>query len=132
MLECLALEIGIVVYTGITHQLIDYQTYIMSSINLSSNDMSLITSEIVAAIISEVGDNLRLITPAQACGILDVSPKTLVLTGIPRIVLAPKVIKYRLCDIAAYVASCRVLSRKVISLSKSKDRFIRVRHYRLP
>jgi hypothetical protein len=33
--------------------------------------------------------------------------ETLVGTGIPRIVLAPKVIKYRLCDIAAYVASCR-------------------------
>ena len=68
MLECLALEIGIVVYTGITHQLIDSQTYLMSSINLSSNDMSLITSEIVAAIISEVGDNLRLITQRRLAG----------------------------------------------------------------
>ena len=79
----------------------------MSSINLSSNDLSLITSEVVAAIIAEVGDKLKLISPAQACGILDVSPKTLRDSGIPRIVLAPKVIKYRLCDIAAYVASCR-------------------------
>ena len=74
---------------------------------LTKSESQTITSEVVAALIREVGEDLRLITPAQACGILDVCPKTLVLTGIPRIVLAPKVIKYRLCDIAAYVASCR-------------------------
>ena len=87
------------------HQRIDPQTCLMSSINLSSNDLSLITSEVVAAIIAEVGEDLRLISPSQACGLLDVAPKTLKESGIPRVVLAPKVIKYRLADIRAFIQS---------------------------
>jgi len=74
---------------------------------LTEQESELITSSVVAAIISEVGEELRLISPSQACGLLDVSPKTLRDTGIPRIVLAPKVIKYRLTDIAKFVASRR-------------------------
>ena len=74
---------------------------------LTQSESEAITAEVVAALISEVGEDLRLITPAQACGLLDVSPKTLKDTGIPRIVLGPKVIKYRIADIAAYVAACR-------------------------
>jgi hypothetical protein len=58
-------------------------------------------TELVAKLMAESRDAITLLSPAQAAGLLDVNPRTLITIGIPRVVLNPKVIKYRLADIIA-------------------------------
>ncbi len=54
-------------------------------------------------------EDLELLSPAQLYGLLDVSHKTLwTLTDIPRVTVIPnKVIRYRLSDVKAWLASRR-------------------------
>jgi len=63
-------------------------------------------AEVVQTILAKHGDELTLISKAQAAGLLDVDGKTLDSMGIPRVVLcAKKKIAYRLCDIKAFIES---------------------------
>lgn len=53
---------------------------------------------------SEQREDLGLVSPAQACGMLDVSPQTLRVLEIPRVVLIPnKLIKYKISDIKKHI-----------------------------
>jgi hypothetical protein len=83
----------------------------MSALILSTSQLSsLITAaraDLVEMLVRDHGESVKLLSPAQAAGMLDVHPKTLTSLPIPRIVLTPKVIKYRLADISAYIASVR-------------------------
>ena len=61
-------------------------------------------AQMVQMLIDDYRDDLQLVSPSRACGILDVSTKTLAEMRIPRIVIVPnKVIRYRLSDISAYL-----------------------------
>jgi hypothetical protein len=51
------------------------------------------------------GDRVRLLSPSQAAGILDVRPNTLSRLPIPRVALDSKLIKYRLSDITDFIES---------------------------
>lgn len=60
--------------------------------------------ELVAMLMTENRDELTLISPAQAAGLLDVNPKTLTDLNIPRVVLVPnRIVKYRMADIRAHI-----------------------------
>jgi hypothetical protein len=50
-------------------------------------------------------DGVKLLSPSQAAGILDIRPNTLTKLPIPRVALDTKLIKYRLSDIAAFIES---------------------------
>lgn len=61
-------------------------------------------SDIVAHILQEHRDDLRLLSVQQVAGMLDVNPKTLTAMKIPRVVLIPnKVIKYKLADVVKFI-----------------------------
>jgi hypothetical protein len=51
------------------------------------------------------GDRVRLLSPSQAAGILDVRPNTLSRLPIPRVALDSKLIKYRLSDLTDFIES---------------------------
>ena len=60
--------------------------------------------EIVARILSDNRDDLQLVSPTQAAGILDVNIKTLDALPIPRVeVVAGRVVRYRLSDIRKFL-----------------------------
>jgi len=79
----------------------------MSSFALSpAQEKQLLTEvrrDLVASMILNHGDRLTLLSPAQVAGMLDVKISTLFTFGIPRIELAPKVIRYRIADVEAYL-----------------------------
>ena len=60
--------------------------------------------EIVATLLKE-NDSLRLVSPAQAAGILDVTPRVLAEMPIPRVDLAGngRTLRYRLTDLNDYI-----------------------------
>lgn len=65
-------------------------------------------NELVIHLITQHKDELDYISPAQAAGILDVNPKTLMGLKIPRYVLVVgKVIKYRLSEVLAYLQTTK-------------------------
>lgn len=64
-----------------------------------------VRAELVKTLILETGQNVRLLSPSQAAGILDIRPNTLTKLPIPRIALDSKLIKYRLSDIIAFIES---------------------------
>lgn len=60
--------------------------------------------ELVAKLISGHREEITLISPAQAAGLLDVTVNTLSSLHIPRVVIVPhRVVKYRLADIRAFI-----------------------------
>ena len=79
----------------------------MSTIALSpAQEKSILAEtrrELVATLIAEHRDNLRLMSPSQLAGLLDVNAHSLLTLGIPRIEIAPKVIRYRVTDVEAYL-----------------------------
>lgn len=87
----------------------------MSALNLSDRQLAdlikEVKAELVERLIKDHGDDLDLISPAQAAGILDVNNKTL--ADIPRhmlpryVIVAGKVNKYRLSEVKAYLAMIR-------------------------
>ena len=63
---------------------------------------------LVGQLLTEHRDALQLLSPAQVCGVLDVMPATLArMKKLPRVTLAPSVIRYRAADVAAYIQSRR-------------------------
>ena len=65
-------------------------------------------ADVVAHLLQEHRDDLRLLSVQQVAGMLDVNPKTLTAMKIPRVVLIPnKVIKYKLQDISDFIAANR-------------------------
>jgi hypothetical protein len=62
-------------------------------------------AELVNRLIRENGDDLALISPSQAAGILDIRAHTLTALPIPRVAISPQTIKYRLSDITAFIES---------------------------
>lgn len=65
-------------------------------------------ADVVAHLLQEHRDDLRLLSAQQVAGMLDVNPKTLTAMKIPRVVLIPnKVIKYKLQDVADFIAANR-------------------------
>lgn len=80
----------------------------MSHLALSDADrVALIESakaEIVRSLLAENRDDLSLLSPSQAAGILDLNVTTLGTLGIPRIELAPKMIRYRVADIRKFLS----------------------------
>ena len=62
-------------------------------------------AQLVAELIDAHRDEIQLLSPAQVCGLLDVNPATLSKSAIPRVVLAPKMIRYRLADVKSFIAS---------------------------
>lgn len=84
----------------------------MSALNLSDKQLAdlikEVKAELVERLVTECKDELDLITTSQASGILDVNPQTLSKLPIPRYVfVAGKLVKYRLSEVRAYVASTR-------------------------
>ncbi len=66
------------------------------------------TARLVSQLLSEHRANLELLTAAQVCGMLNIMPSTLArIKRLPRVTLAPSVIRYRAADVAAYVESRR-------------------------
>jgi hypothetical protein len=61
-------------------------------------------AEVVRSLLAENRDDLSLLSPSQAAGILDVNINTLGTLGIPRIELAPKMIRYRVADIRKFLS----------------------------
>jgi len=62
--------------------------------------------DVATRLFTERRDDLQLLSPAQVCGLLDINQKTLdtLPDGPPRVTLiVGKVIRYRACDVAAYV-----------------------------
>lgn len=65
-------------------------------------------NELVIHLITQHKDEFDYISPAQAAGILDVNPKTLMGLPIPRYVLVVgKVIKYRISEVLAYLKTTK-------------------------
>jgi len=63
-------------------------------------------AQLIEELITAHREEIQLLTAAQVCGILDVNPKTLSTTPIPRVVVVPnKVIRYRLADVKKFIAS---------------------------
>lgn len=63
-----------------------------------------VKSEMVTALICQHKDALDFITPAQAAGILNVQPSTLLKLPIRRHAIVPKtVVRYKLSEILAYL-----------------------------
>lgn len=79
----------------------------MSSIVLTDQQVTILLKEardgLIAHLIKEHGEKASLLSPAQVCGLLDVTPKTLAELKIPRVVLGPQNIKYRLADVTAFI-----------------------------
>ena len=65
--------------------------------------MAQVRADLVAKLMAEHKEAITLLSPAQAAGLLDINPQTLRGTDCPRVVIAPKVIKYRLSDITALI-----------------------------
>jgi hypothetical protein len=60
--------------------------------------------ELVGTILADHGDALKLVSPSQAAGILDVTTTTLGRLPIPRVVIdAKRMVRYRLSDIRAFI-----------------------------
>jgi len=65
-------------------------------------------AELVQLLITQHKNEWDYISPAQAAGILDVNPKTLIGMKIPRYVLVVgKVVKYRLSEVMAFLQTTR-------------------------
>ena len=65
-------------------------------------------AELVASLITQHKNDWDYISPAQAAGILDVNPKTLMGLPIHRYpIVVGKVVKYRLSEVLAFVQSTR-------------------------
>jgi hypothetical protein len=80
----------------------------MNAITLTEDQLAGIIesarAEIVATIMAKHGEELTLVSKAQAAGLLDVDGKTLDSMGIPRVVLAAKKkIAYRLSDLVKFI-----------------------------
>lgn len=58
----------------------------------------------MAELLSAHRDALTLMSPAQLAGILDVNVRFALELPIPRIELAPKVIRYRVADVESYLS----------------------------
>lgn len=63
-----------------------------------------IRADAVRALIAEYGDDLELVSPSQAAGLIDCNIKTLDSIGVPKVVLSPTVIRYRLSDLKDFIA----------------------------
>lgn len=75
---------------------------------LSPDDVKRISRGLVNAILEENRESLSLLSPAQVCGLLDVSLKTLADLSIPRVTIVPgKIYRYRLADVKAWLESNR-------------------------
>ena len=82
----------------------------MNTITLTDSQVQKLLAEakqeFVEKLLAEFGDDLQLLSPACVCGILDINQKTLdtLPDGPPRVTLVVgKVIRYRACDVAAYI-----------------------------
>jgi hypothetical protein len=62
-------------------------------------------AQLVTELIDAHREEVQMLSPAQVCGILDINPATLTKTAIPRVVLAPKMIRYRLVDVKEFIAA---------------------------
>lgn len=61
---------------------------------------------LVEYLIRNFSSDLQLLTPSQVCGLLNINQKTLDILkdGPPRVtIVAGAVIRYRACDVAAYI-----------------------------
>lgn len=65
-------------------------------------------ADAVRALIAEHGDDLKLVSPSQAAGLIDCNVKTLDSIGIPKVVLSPTIIRYKLSDLKAFIDRKRV------------------------
>ncbi|RYD19610.1 MAG: hypothetical protein EOP88_18295 [Verrucomicrobiaceae bacterium] len=81
----------------------------MSSINLTDQQTATLIrearDEFVAYLIREHAAQVKLLSPAQVCGLLDIRNSTLTGLNIPRVNLGGKTIKYRLSDVTTYIES---------------------------
>ncbi len=67
-----------------------------------------VRADMVAQLLTENRDDLRLLSVQQVSGMLDVHPKTLQAMKLPRVVLIPnKVVKYLMSDVIAFIAANR-------------------------
>jgi len=64
------------------------------------------TAQLAAGfLIADDMDELNSLSPARVCGILDIVPATLAKLPIPRITLAPGIVRYRKSDLKYYLES---------------------------
>jgi len=87
--------------------------------SLDPTETEAITARVVATLIREHGESLRLLTPSQVCGLLDVTPKTLLEMKLPKVDLLNngRAIRYRLKDIEDFITE-----RTIKAAAKQKGR----------
>ncbi len=75
---------------------------------MSPDDREKILRMVADGLLAENREELDLRSPTQVAGILDIAPKTLLMTDCPRVTIVPnKVIRYRLADVKAWLESRR-------------------------
>lgn len=83
---------------------------------LTEHELAAITARVCAQIMADKGEDLKSVSISQACGILDVTPKTLSEMPIDKVDLLDngKLIRYRLRDLEAYLDSRTVKAGKKV------------------
>lgn len=77
-----------------------------ATVNIPLDDMLAgVRREVAAQILAEHSDDLALIDIKGACAVLKISRYTLAKLPIPRVALTTDIVRYRLSDIAAYIAA---------------------------